>query len=335
VTTHHGTLKTVAFENPRIQNGAMEFDQGTLTPTYQFRSGVPGSSYAIEMAERIHLPADIIARSRELKGTGESKIEHLIIDLERQAQELKRTLDDATAEKARLASMMHLYESKITSLQNDLNVIKARAVDEASEIVRRANVIVEHSVKEIKESAASKEIVKHVKQELEELTREYSKLQESIATPPMVARRELAVGDTVRIRNTDSIGTIESRLDDAYFLVVIGGLKARITSENLELAQEQAPGARSGGYVDYRPEQVKKEIDLRGLYGDEALTAIDKFLDDALLAGLHRVEVIHGKGTGALRKKIAEHLKGIPAVKTFRLGEWNEGGSGVTVIELS
>ncbi|MBI4810747.1 MAG: endonuclease MutS2 [Ignavibacteriales bacterium] len=149
-TTHHGNLKAFAFETLRMQNAAMEFDQTTLQPTYRYRSGVPGSSYAIEMAERLKMSSVIIKRSREIKGSEANKLEDLILDLEKKSQELKSTLDKVNEEKSRLHNLNLVYQNKITSLEKEVKETKARALDEAKHIVRKANSVIEKSIREIK-----------------------------------------------------------------------------------------------------------------------------------------------------------------------------------------
>ncbi len=330
VTTHHGTLKTFAFENPLMQNGSMEFDQETLRPTYRFRMGVPGSSYAIEMAQRMAIPEKIIERSKQLKGSDAAKLESLILDLERRAQELKRSLDEVMSEKTGLKSLVELYESKVSSLEKDLREIKSRAIGEAEGIIRRANSMIENSVREIRESSASREVVTRVKKEIQTLSKELETVKVEFQ-PGHEKHEEFKVGDVVSLKGSGAVGEVESVLDPDHYLVSMGGLRARVGRSDLLPAQKTKQTQKT---FDMPVSEFKREIDLRGMYGDEALAAIDKFLDEALLAGLHRVDIIHGKGTGALRKKIAEFLKKTSSVKSFRLGEWNEGGSGVTVVEL-
>jgi DNA mismatch repair protein MutS2 len=334
VTTHHGMLKTFAFEHPRIENGAMEFDQETLKPTFRYRSGVPGSSYAIEMAERMQMPESIILRARELQGSSANKLENLIIDLERQSQELQENLLSVSQEKNRLDSLNIVYQTRVTSLEKELKDIRLRALEEANRIVEKANSVIENSVREIKETSAEKETVKRLRDNVAELRKEFTTMKGEIQKD--VPAATLNVGDSVRIKGGTSDGEIASQLDEQHYLVLIGDLKVKVHRDELEFkAQKSKSGRRSVHAAHPEHQDVRREIDLRGMYGEEAVDAVDKFLDDAILAGLHRVDIIHGKGTGALRKKITDYLKSHKSIKSFRLGEWNEGGSGVTVVELN
>jgi len=310
----------------------MEFDQATLTPTYRFRAGIPGSSYALEMAERMHLPKSIIERSKVFKGEDAAKLENLIIDLERRSQDLHTQLEQVAAEKTELEGLIQVYQVKVKSLEKEVKATKAQALAEAKEILGKANATIERTVREIRQHSAPKEVVRTAKREIKEVLAEYSARHESlkIDEPAPVPLKE---GEVVRLKSSSAVGEIISVLDENTFIVIVGNLRIKASRKELELAQEQ-PQMRLYSNPLHVFTEIKNEIDLRGLYGDEAVSKVDKFLDDAVLSGLTRVDIIHGKGSGALRKKIAEFLKSDGRVKAFKLGEWNEGGSGVTVVEL-
>lgn len=332
-TTHHGNLKAFAFEIPGMQNAAMEFDQTSLKPTYRYRSGIPGSSYAIEMAERLNLSSDIIKRSREIKGSEANKLEDLILDLEKKSQELKSTLDTVNEEKSHLNNLNLVYQQKVSALEKEVKEIKARALDEAKHIVKKANSVIEKSIREIKETSAEREVIKKAKLEIKELSDDFNNLLENITA--VTGGKEYQVGDKVRLRQSNTIGEIFSKYDDDSYIVFSGNLKLKVKRKDIEIVERgKTESHLHSASSQIIPSEVKREIDLRGMYGDEALDALDKFLDTAMLTGLNRVDIIHGKGTGALRKKITEYLKSQPSIKSFRLGEWNEGGTGVTVVEL-
>lgn len=333
VTTHHGALKTLGLNNPRIQNAAMEFNLKTLQPTYKLRVGIPGSSYAIEMANRMSLPKHIIEKSLSIKGTVSTKLENLLIELENKAQELRSKLEEINADKIKLNQLNQIYESKITSLEKEVKDIKVKALHEAKNIVNQANRIIEKTVKEIKESSAGREVVRKAKQEVQLLKEDFNKSINEISAPPEIFTYK--IGDSVRLKDTKSIGKIINILDDKHYLISAGDLKIKVKSTEIEPAQSEVIKTTSRGSVQVEfNTSVQSSIDLRGMYGNEAIEALDKFIDNAILNNLHRIDVIHGKGTGALRKKIEEYLKNQKNIKSFRLGEWNEGGTGVTVVEL-
>ena len=334
VTTHHGMLKTFAFENPAVQNGGMEFNQESLTPTYRFRAGVPGSSYALEMADRMLLPRQIIERSRQLKGKESSKLEDLILALEQQSQELRGAIEKSRAEGEEYRRLKTDYQEKVKHIQQELRDTKAQALLQAKQILAEANSLVERTIMEIKESGASKEAVRAVKKELAALRTHFESEEESPQPGPEQSdRKSIEIGDRVRLKSTSAVGEVGAIIDDRTVQVLVGSLKVIVPVQDVEITLIKTE-KRLYQETNIDSHDVIREIDLRGLFGDEAIAQIDKLLDSALLSGLTRVEIIHGKGTGALRKRVSEYLKKNSQIKSFRLGEWNEGGGGVTVVEL-
>ena len=331
-TTHHGMLKVFAHETPGMDNASMEFDQESLSPTYRFRSGIPGSSYAFELAERLGISHNLLNRARAQMGNEKTKLESLILELERQAQEYQRQLHQTAEEKEHLESMVLSYEQKTTQLKRDLGTIRKKAIEEAKEIVQQAHLKVERSVKEIRESGAQKEIVRSSRQVLKKLGEELEKFtNDEQATP--TSNESIEKGDIVRIRDGHEKGQV-LEIHGKHAVVLCGDARLRIALTDLHREQKQQKQYFSSSSATPAPE-AKNEIDLRGLFGDEAIAQVQIFLDNAYAAGLHRVDIIHGKGTGALRKRISEFVKMYPHVKAFRLGEWNEGGAGVTVVEFN
>jgi DNA mismatch repair protein MutS2 len=333
ITTHHGSLKAFAVENSLIENGAMEFDQKSLRPSYRFLSGIPGSSYAIEMAKRIELPPPVITRSMELKGNEANKLEQLIIELETKAQELKHKLDSINQEKLQLVELIESYRSRTKQLEREVKTMKAAAVEEAAQIVEKASSTIERVVRDIRERSAESPAIASAKKEVGVLKGELKELEKELElkeTSPL----DFSIGSRVRLKDSDTVGEILSALDHGLYLVLAGGLKIKVPRDELRPAPARSTPMRATPAIDTQI-QAKNEIDLRGMYGDEAISAVEKFISDALVTGLHRVDIIHGKGTGALRKRITEFLKTNSAIKSFRLGEWNEGGAGVTVVELN
>lgn len=332
-TTHHSSLKSFAYHTEGIINAAMEFDQSSLKPTYRFQLGQLGSSYAIEMAERLSLPKNIINKAIELRGNDSYTLDKLISDLQKRSIEMEATLRQVNIEKQKLNTLVHNYEDKINSLNKELKSIRLTAVHEAEEIVRKARASIESIIREIKEHAADKEIVKEARMEYNKLNDEIKKLKselEIVETAPA----EFKIGDCVRMKESDVTGKIVDVVDKNHYIVLAGELRFKVHKSDLIIAKENQPEPMTKSFgVDIATE-IKREIDLRGLYAEEAIQIVDKTIDDAIVNGLHRIDIIHGKGTGALRKKITEYLKSNPSVKSFRLGEWNEGGTGVTVVEI-
>jgi len=217
--------------------------------------------------------------------------------------------------------------------EKELKDIKLRAIDEAKHIVSKANTIIEQSVREIKESSAGRQVIKKAKEEINQVSREFEQMLEEIQPAPVI--NEFQIGDNVRFRQSNTTGEIALKIDENYSIVIIGDVRMKVHRRDLELVEQKKTYATKSVDMPYPLTiEIKKEIDLRGMYGDEAIAEVDKFIDQAIISGLHRIDIIHGKGTGALRKKITEYLKNNSSIKSFRLGEWNEGGTGVTVVEL-
>ncbi len=336
-TTHHGALKVFAYETDGVENGAMEFDQETLTPTYRFKAGMPGSSYALEMADRLGLNKELLDRSRELLGHQQTKLEGLIGELEGSAQKYRLRLEVLAEEKARVDELVRQYEARIAAQSRELKEVKRHAIDEAKQIVDRANAVIERSVREIRETNADKATLKELRQEVAGLKQELEKehTTASVETETMETEH-IEAGATVRLKDGGEVGEVESIAADGRTAVVVFGIvKMKLPISNLRTTHERQRQRAPQSFARLeKPEQIPTDIDLRGMNGDEAIPLVDKFLDTAMLAGLHRVDIIHGKGTGALRKKVTEFLSNHPRVKSFRLAEWNEGGTGATVVEL-
>lgn len=330
-TTHHGMLKAFAHEARGVSNASMEFDQATLKPTYQFHFGIPGSSYALELARRLELQKSVVDQARDFVGDEKVKLETLLTELERQTQEYRGQLQQVSAEKNRLATQVELYDKKMKDLRKEIQLIRQKAVDEAKEILKSSQALIEKAVRDIRESSAEKTVVQAVRSEIDRMKEHVHDLQveEEPASPQI-----LAVGDMVSVKDTSQQGELVE-LKGSFGTVLAGNARLKVRVGSLQKISSPKPVVTHGISGSLYTPEGKTEIDLRGLLGDEAISQAERFLDDAVVGGLHRVDIIHGKGTGALRKRITEFLKTYPHVKAFRLGEWNEGGTGVTVVELN
>jgi DNA mismatch repair protein MutS2 len=337
-TTHQGALKVFAHETEGVENGAMEFDLETLEPTYRFTTGIPGSSYALEMAGRLGFDDGLMRRAHDFLGHRQTRLETLLTELESSAQQSRRHLEELTKEKLRLDSLVREYEEKVSSLKVEVRTVKRTALEEARAIVERANAAIERSVREIREQNADRDTVRRVREEIDELKERIASMHAEVSEePPPEPETALSVGSRVTIRQGTDVGEITSlSADGKTAVVVLGSVKVRVPLSDLRGAGGRAVSSTAGAAENTRelPLEVHREVDLRGMTGDEALPLLDKFIDTATLAGLHRIDIIHGKGTGALRKRVSEFLAHDPRVQSFRLGEWNEGSTGATVVEL-
>jgi DNA mismatch repair protein MutS2 len=338
-TTHQGVLKVFAHETQGVTNGAMEFDLKTLTPTYRFRAGVPGSSYALEMAARLGFSPAIMERSRDRLGQQNTRLDSLIIELESASQKARLELKAAAEEKVRLDTLTREYREKLARLTGEAKEVRRKAIEEAARIIEGANSAIEKGIREIRETKAERESVRRVRGEIARVRQEIDAGRREV-TPeePVEPREGISEGSPVTVAGGSDVGEVVAvSADGKSATVVFGAVRMRVPLTNLLPARKgPSPASRPPGDTAVeKPAAVRQDLDIRGMTGEEALPLIDKFIDDAILAGLNRVDVIHGKGTGALRKKVAGFLASHPRVKGFRLGEWNEGGTGATVVELS
>ncbi|MGA9118731.1 MAG: endonuclease MutS2 [Bacteroidota bacterium] len=335
-TTHHSALKVFAHETDGVENGAMEFDQANLTPTYRFHAGVPGSSYALEMAQRLGFPPQILSLARSHLGEQQARLDSLITTLESSLQQSQAELGEISKEKSELERITKEYEAKMESAAREIKTMKQRALEDARGIVDQANAVIERSVRQIKETKADQATVKAVRQDVEELRQVIQMDQREIApVDTKAANTTIAVGSFVTLGTGSDVGEVVAiAADGRSATVVYGTVKMRVNLGELHAATKRRTHHPNIVSAPEKPESVETTLDLRGMTGEEAVPQVDKFLDTAILAGLHRVDIIHGKGTGALRKRVTEFLSQHPRVASYRLGEWNEGGTGATVVEL-
>ena len=176
--------------------------------------------------------------------------------------------------------------------------------------------------------------MRNAKKVIADLTKEIRSSEIALHQKPRIIKEAYNIGEHVKLVESGAAGEILSKVDSQHYQVVVGSMKIKTHISNLEPVVPSAV-INTNSYYQINETNAIKEIDLRGMLGDEAITSVDKFIDQAILKGLHRIDLIHGKGTGALRKKINEYLKNNVNVKSYRLGEWNEGGAGVTVVELN
>ena len=338
-TSHQAALKAFVHNEKQMENGAMEFDQETLLPTYRFKLGVPGSSYALEIAQRLGIKESVITEAKNLVGHQQSKLEQLIVDMENRSQLLEQRLSMADKEILKYKELSASYDTKLSQLNVEIKDVKRKAVDEAKSIVENASRTIEMTVKEIRTEHAHKDIIQKGKKQIAELEKEITALEKDISESMDSEKNkqiELKIGDTIVLMSGGQVGTVQTLPNKHGDLTVaFNSIKAKVNKSNIKSILPKPEQTTTVSYSMTRDKTFSTEVDVRGLYSDEALPIIDKFIDDALLAGIQRLCIIHGHGTGALRKKIHTMLDTDTRVKSSRFGESNEGGAGVTIIELA
>ena len=337
-TTHYSELKSYALTSKGVENASVEFDITTLRPTYRLSIGVPGKSNAFDISKRLGLSPALIDNARKLLSHDTVRFEDVIANAEyhRKIAEKERALaEEARQETIRLkdeaeALYRHIAQTK------DASERKAR--EDARRIVEKARRDAEDILRQMraaKNSAPAQE-VNALRHQLDRALDSFSDGISPEATQSE-APRTVRVGDTVRILSLNADGTVLTVPDaKGEVSVQAGALKMKTSLSNLRLtrAQKAAPKSAVHSTKTAANVSVPMQCDLRGMNLEEALAEADRYLDDAYLAGLHEVTLIHGKGTGILRSGIQQHLRKTPHVKSFRLGVYGEGEDGVTVVTL-
>jgi len=337
-TTHYPELKAYGYNRDGVINASVEFNVETLSPTYRLLIGVPGRSNAFEISERLGLNHKIIERARQYTGADTNEVENMIASLER-----SRKLAEKEEQEAR--DYLKSAEKLLKDLQNQMQEfyekkeeMYSRAEREASKIVEKAKEEAEEIIRHLRKLRLEKnaEVKEH---ELIEARKRLSDAMPEIdkKTPQPKAKktRSFMPGDEVKVLSFGQKGTILEKVDGNEWLVQVGILKMNVNESDLEyIPSQKKVDPKPLATVKGKDYHVGLELDLRGERYEDALIKVEKYIDDAVLAGYPRVSIIHGKGTGALRKGVQELLKRHRSVKSIRLGEAGEGGSGVTVVEL-
>ncbi len=347
-TTHHGSLKVFAHGTEFVENGSMQFDQESLRPTYRLLMGIPGSSYAFEIASRMGLDAGILERSRSLVGSQVIRLEDLLSDLEARNQALEKRVNEAEQALKEASDERSKYKELFDMLEAQREEIKGKALEEAEEVIRKANAQVERTIREIKESQAAKEATREARLELESLKealhqekqttyRKQQKRQKKRPAPQQapIKLEPLQVGDRVILDGGQTTAEL-LELSGKEAVIMAGSMHMRVKLERLTKVggpQKQKVTVRqvkSAGESGLTALQARQRIDLRGKRVDDALAEVMRLVDDAMATNLQRVEIVHGKGTGALRGAIHEYLEKNPDVSRYEDAPWEEGGPGVT-----
>ncbi len=349
-TTHYTELKTFALDTPGVLNASCEFDVSTLRPTYRLIVGTPGKSNAFAISSKLGLPDAVLRRAEAHVNTDHQRFEQVIQQLEASCLEADRNREEAL--RLRLE-----YEKRGRELEAELARKRRDAEHQIEQEKRRAQQMLDSARASSEfvfgqlEKARKAEAAGRLSQELDETRRAVRaelRRNDDVINPveertnaEYVLPRELRKGDRVYIVNIDKEGVVLELPDKSGAVLVQAGiLKTRTKLKNLRLIEEETQIVSGGastpasGYHVQVNRDFRDEIDLRGLLGDEAWQMVDKYLDDAVVAGFSKVRLIHGKGTGALKNALWKRLKNDRRIATFRIGQYGEGDGGVTVVEL-
>ncbi len=337
VTTHHGALKRFAHGTPGASNAMMRFDQDSLLPTYVLDEGLPGASYAFEIADRMGLPANVVERGRKLAGAEQVSLERLLSELQSKnhalESELERQAENALEAKARRT----LLEKRLSAIQEEREAIRQRSLAAAEEVLRGANAEVERAVREIRETQADSQVTREARARLDESRKVVAKARSRSrrrGSPKLQeAPGPIGQGDRVRIGPDGPTGEV-LETDSKEAIVAIGPAHTRVAVSRLIKvggARKQEVSVRA---MSLSTEPARLKIDVRGKRALEAISEVERFVDQALSGGLDRAEILHGKGTGALRMSIHEYLDSRQDIAAFEEAPIEEGGAGVTIVSF-
>ncbi len=346
VTTHYSELKMYALSTDGVENGSCEFNVETLRPTYRLLIGIPGKSNAFAISRRLGLPDIIIDGAKEILSHEDQRFEDIITELEINKKTMLMEKERAEAYRRDAEALKGEYEKQKLRLAEQREKIINEAREEARRVLYAAKSETDDLVKElnkqIRESASQKDIDATRQKLKDKITTAEEGMSQKIR-PAHKPPTELRLGDGVFIHSLNQRGVVASPPDkNGDAMINAGIMKIKINISDLSLDDSEGGAGASGKKnISYgrnvkavKSMNIKTEIDLRGHLVDEAIEKADKYLDDAYLAGLKEVTIIHGKGTGALRAAITNHIKRHPHVESFRLGKFGEGENGVTVVEL-
>lgn len=332
-TTHHGNLKLVANSIKGFENAAMEFDNANLRPTYRFMQGIPGSSYAFEIAKRLGFEDSFLDTAREYLNEDKNSIEKLLVEVEARSQSLNEKMKSLEIENSRLAGLSNLYKSSLEKIESQKKDIIKNAKVEAERYLSEVNRKVESAIKEIRESNAQTEVIKKGK----EIVKELKIKNENLFKPDPVIHDTsvvLEIGNFVSVKDTNTIGKI-TEINKEIASILVGNIKIKVPLKNLYPAKGQKEEKQSDYRSGYEIRTPELRLDIRGQKPEEAEFEVIRFLDDSYSAGVNRVEILHGKGTGALKLMVKDILKHHPRVKGAGFAPIEFGGEGITIVELS
>lgn len=355
-TTHYSELKVYALSTEDVENACCEFDVETLQPTYRLLVGIPGKSNAFAISSRLGIPDYIIEDAKQRLDSEDVRFEDLIASLEEDRKQIEKAREEAEKSRAEADALRKRFEERQAKFDAQRERLLQKANEEAQSVLQEAKDYVDQTIRRVNKRAAGSGFSKELEADRTELRGRLNEVGSKLAAKPATpkkkapAPRQLRVGDGVRVLTLNlngTVSTLPNAKGDLY--VQMGILRSLVNIKDIELLDEasvtgdgvsaatgksKTPRSNTSSIKMSKSSYVSPEINLIGKTVDEALPELDKYLDDAYLAHLPQVRVVHGRGTGALRKGVHQHLRRLNYVKSFRLGEFGEGDTGVTLVEF-
>ncbi|QFT90119.1 Endonuclease MutS2 [Bacillus sp. THAF10] len=338
-TTHYPELKAYGYNREGVVNASVEFNVDTLSPTYRLLIGVPGRSNAFEISKRLGLENDVIQRAKEFVSEDSNKVENMIASLEASQKRAEAEWQEAEQIRKTSEKLHEELEQQMQALDEQRDKLMEKAAEKAEKLVEQAKQEAEQVIRELRKMRMEQHA--HVKEH--ELIDAKKRLGDAVPTVKKsastkkqeVANQTLEPGDEVKVLSLNQKGHLVEKTGEKEWQVQIGIMKMKVKDKDIHYISRPKPvETKPLATIKGKDYHVSLELDLRGERFENALMRVEKYLDDAVLAGYHRVSIIHGKGTGALRVGVQNYLKNHRSVKNHRYGEASEGGIGVTVVEL-
>lgn len=340
-TTHYPELKMYSYNKTNIINASMEFDSKNFTPTYKFLMGIPGLSNAIEIAKQLHLPDYIIDKARLYMDSNDRDFNDMIMSLEKLRQDLEKEKDSVSKNKIQLEKLLEHTKQEYDNLEKNKSTLIHKAKQEANKIVEEAEKQTKEIITQMRQLQLKQGKALIKEHEFIEKTTALSNLkhEESLRKNKVLQKakrnKNLKKGDSVEIMSYGQRGIIHEKIDDTTFIVQMGALKMKINNSDLRLIDSENPKQKK--YIPTLKSNrspVTSQLDLRGQRYENAIIELDRYLDAAILAGYPQVTIIHGRGTGAIREGVTQHLKKHRGVASFAFSPINMGGNGSTIVKF-
>ncbi len=344
-TTHYSELKLYALQTPDVQNACCEFDVSTLQPTYRLLIGIPGKSNAFAISGKLGLSPEIIEDAKDRVSSDSQNFEDVLSDLEASRIKLEQEHKTISENRKEISRLKKELREKTEKLEQSREKILQNANQEASRILAEAKNVADDTIRKYTKWAKSDRHIQEMEKERAELRNRMNKHQNQSGSKPQKRKKksikasDLMIGSNVHILTLNADGTVSTLPNEKGDLFVQAGLlRTQVNIKDLELLPEEKTKqtekrhSGSGKIRIDKAASVHQEVNLIGMTVDEAMPVLNKYLDDAYLAHMTQVTVIHGRGTGALRKAVHQQLARLKYVKSYRLGEFGEGDMGVTIV---
>ncbi|WP_448535537.1 endonuclease MutS2 [Pseudothermotoga sp.] len=328
VTTHLTPIKLRAVNDEKLVSASLEFDPETLRPTYRILMGVPGGSHALEIAQRLGLDESVLETARSYLGKDYVEVEKVVEEYQKQLALMRKRVEELENERIRLEKLKREYEEKYQQLRQRKIEELDKELKQLYDYIKQAKRDVDETIRSIR----SKEDLSSLRSASKHFENHAATVRQIQLDQEPIEESQISIGDIVRLRNGDAVGKVVEKRGDKY-IIDFNGLRLEARAKNLVKVDQKETQVQQMVHT-FKPELEKPEIDVRGLTVEEAEPLIEKFIDDLLMSDFRTGYIIHGKGTGRLAVGIWEILRRDCRVKRYRFGTPNEGGTGVTVVEI-